>query len=450
MINDNIGIVVLSRIDSQRLYQKAIQKINNLTAIEILFNHLLDIEYPIILAIPSTKENDVLFDIAQNKGIEVYRSEKDIENECPTRRLLAVAEKYKFSHVVRITHDDILIDKLLLTKQIYFHIKGNNDYTYMSRCPEGIAGEIIRTSALKEIVLKLDRPCEFPCYYFKKEPYAWKEFYPPYEYQYTFRLTMDYEEDLLLLKILHLYLPLNFGTLDLINFLNKNRYLLNINHLPLITIYTCVYNCERFIEKTLHSIITQDINLHDIELIIIDDDSKDKSLKKIVEWYSKIKFEYQKRIKILSNTTNKGLTWCSNKALELARGRYIIRVDADDVLNENALSYMLQEIQKESSSGFISGYKEIDENDKIIKTINKNSYHPGCCLLIRKCVNDIKYREDIKYFDGVDFFDRFEKFYKLTFNPIPLWNYRRREGQKTSYNNLKERNEVLKELADKK
>ncbi len=439
-MESNIGIIVLARLNSQRLKEKVIQKINGKTTLEILLDHIINDKYQVILAIPQSKENDILEQIAIEKGVDVYRGDDD----CPTCRLLAVADQNNFEHIVRITCDDILIDQTLLRNQIKFHINGNNDYTYMARCPEGIAGEIIKVSALEKIIKKVDKSIEFPHYYFKKEGLKIKEFFPPFEYQYTFRVTMDYEADLMVLRILFLSLHEGFGTLDMINFLIMHKYLCQINHLPKITIYTCNYNTQDYITNCIDSVLAQ--TYEDYEFIILDDFSLDNSVNKILEYYSLLPIQKQKKIKILRNTKNEGLSACCNKILIEAKGKYIIRIDSDDLLKPDALEKMIEEIEKNNVQGVITSYYETDKDLNIINEVHKNNWHPAGSLLAKWCINELKYREDLQYFEGLDFFNRFIKFYKINFLDIPLWFYRKREGQKTSQNNLEERRKIKKEL----
>ena len=201
-INANIGIIVTARVKSSRLREKVLQRIKNRTAIEILIDHIVsdDNRYPVILAIPKSKDCDILQKIATDKGVEVYRGQDD----SPLHRLYQCAKHNGFEHVVRITADDILIDRDLLWNQINFHIKGNRDYTYMRQCPEGVAGEVMRVSALEKIVKSVgDSPVEFVSYYFKNDKFNVIEYYPPRDYRFFFRLTMDYEEDLTLIRLLY-------------------------------------------------------------------------------------------------------------------------------------------------------------------------------------------------------------------------------------------------------
>ena len=191
-----VGIVVTARVKSSRIPNKTLQQINGRSTIEILLDHVINDKYPVILAIPENPDDDQLAKIGEAKGIEVYRGEDD----SPLHRLYEVATQNGFEHVVRVTADDILIDKTLMLNQIQFHVRGGQDYTFMRRCPEGIATEVISTETLSKVIREVGKkPIEFTSYYVKRAADI-KEYYPPREYQWSFRLVMDYEEDLMLLR----------------------------------------------------------------------------------------------------------------------------------------------------------------------------------------------------------------------------------------------------------
>lgn len=424
-MNDSVGFVITVRLKSSRLKDKAIQRINGKTTIEILLDHLINNKYPIVMAIPKNPENDILERIAINKGIDVYRGEDD----SPLHRLTNCALKYNFDHVVRITADDILIDLTILFNQIKHHIRGQHEYTYCKRIPEGCAAEVIKVSVLEDIVNEIgDRPVEFTSYYLKNRCKTF-EYYPDMEYQYPFRLTMDYEEDLTLLRLIFACLPEPIGTLDIINFLKRHKYFLQINHLPQVTLYTCNYNTGKYIVDTIKSVLDQTVD--DFEYIIIDDCSTDNSIKIIQEFYSELPRPDQNRIKVLRNRKNRGLSASSNIALSMARGKYIMRIDSDDVIKPTILEDMISQMRFDGSHACLSGYYNTDEELKIKDEVRENMFHPACALILTWTANELKYSENLKFMEGKDFWDRFNKFYKYSFIKEPLWKYRRRPGQKT-------------------
>ncbi|MCE5336503.1 MAG: glycosyltransferase [Desulfobacteraceae bacterium] len=91
--------------------------------------------------------------------------------------------------------------------------------------------------------------------------------------------------------------------------------------IPTITVITAVYNCEKYVRESIDSTLQQ--TFPDFELILIDDGSTDGTLE-ILERYR------DERITLI-HQSNMGLAKSLNKGLWTARGKYIVRLDADDI-----------------------------------------------------------------------------------------------------------------------
>lgn len=91
----------------------------------------------------------------------------------------------------------------------------------------------------------------------------------------------------------------------------------------LVSIIMSVYNGEKFLSEAIESILNQ--TYRNIEFIIINDGSTDES-KSIIE-----KYLYDSRIKYLDNLTNKGLIYSLNLGIDKSKGKYIARMDCDDI-----------------------------------------------------------------------------------------------------------------------
>ena len=103
-----------------------------------------------------------------------------------------------------------------------------------------------------------------------------------------------------------------------------------------VSIIIPLYNREQLIERCLDSIATQALSQDQYEVLVIDDCSTDRSVE-IVENYTKIK-----NISIQTLPKNSGgASKPRNYGIELAKGRYTIFIDSDDLLSENALKIAL-------------------------------------------------------------------------------------------------------------
>lgn len=103
---------------------------------------------------------------------------------------------------------------------------------------------------------------------------------------------------------------------------------------PDISVVTAVYNGEGFLRQTLDSLLCQ--TAKNFEAIIIDDCSTD-STPEILKEYS----EKDDRIRVFRNEQNMRLANSLNRGTELARGKYIARLDADDICLPNRFEKQL-------------------------------------------------------------------------------------------------------------
>lgn len=422
--NANIGIVVLARLNSKRLKHKVLSLIGNKMAIEILLDNVINSHYPVILAIRENKEDDILEKIATEKGVQVYRGQDD----SPLHRLAECSKE--FDYVVRVTSDDILIDQIIMNNMIKFCINGNNEYVYVKKILEGVGVEIIKSTVLQKVANEIQDDIEYISYPIK-EKFRTKQYYPPPEYQFPYRLTLDYEEDLMLLRLVYASLSHPIGTLDIINFLKSHPYFTQINRLPTVTIYTSCYNQSEYIIDCLNSIMGQTYN--DFELLIFDDCSTDDTPKKLLNWYSELELCNTNKVKIIRNLTNLGLPGTCNKALEKSRGKYIIRIDSDDIMLENCLQKMVDLIKYDNTHAVYSGFKEVDENLDEFEISEPDFKHAGCVLFSRFACNELKFKDGIQYLEGKEFFNRFNKQYKYSTILEPLWLYRQHRDQRSKH-----------------
>ena len=96
------------------------------------------------------------------------------------------------------------------------------------------------------------------------------------------------------------------------------------NQKPLISIIMPVYNAANFLSQAIDSILNQTYS--HFEFIIIDDDSKDNSWK-IIKQYAK----KDNRIRAFKNQINLGVSLTSNIATSKTKGKFLVRMDADDI-----------------------------------------------------------------------------------------------------------------------
>ena len=96
---------------------------------------------------------------------------------------------------------------------------------------------------------------------------------------------------------------------------------------PKLSVIIPVYNTEKYIKRCLDSVLKAKIE--ETEIMIINDGSKDNSLKIIKEYANKYEF-----IRYVDKK-NEGLAATKNLGIMEAKGKYISFIDSDDTINEN-------------------------------------------------------------------------------------------------------------------
>lgn len=223
---------------------------------------------------------------------------------------------------------------------------------------------------------------------------------------------------------------------------------------PLITIYITNFNYEKFIKIAIDSVLSQ--SMQDYELFIIDDGSTDNS-KSIIENYrdkEKVSIIYQQ---------NKGLNITNNVAMRSANGKYLMRLDADDFLEKEALEKMSQALEKDEELGLVfpdyyyvdaqgsrTGIEQRHNFEKEVSLYDQPAH--GACTMIRlEFLKELGgYNESFTCQDGYDLWIKFITHHKVSNINIPLFSYRR-HGQNLTTNEdkiLKTRKQIKSVFVD--
>ena len=125
-----------------------------------------------------------------------------------------------------------------------------------------------------------------------------------------------------------------------------------------ISVIMSVYNGEKYLGRAIESILNQTFT--DYEFIIVNDGSADDSLK-IIKGYD------DKRILLINNDTNIGLTRSLNKAIEQARGEYIARQDADDISLANRFEEQVGYLEQHPDTALLgTSIYIMDEDGRVL------------------------------------------------------------------------------------
>ena len=174
-----------------------------------------------------------------------------------------------------------------------------------------------------------------------------------------------------------------------------------------ISIIVPIYNASKYLKKCLDSLVNQ--TKKELEFILINDGSTDDS-ESIIKSYSDDRIKYFKR-------SNHGIGKTRNFGINNASGKYIMFLDSDDYLEENACEVLYKKIEKEKLDVVVCDFYRVDSNskeeEKIISFKNtKLKNNPNLLLNINLAPwnkiyrsdllkdNNINFIEDLKYEDA--------------------------------------------------
>ena len=121
---------------------------------------------------------------------------------------------------------------------------------------------------------------------------------------------------------------------------------------PFFSVVLPIYNVERYLDRCINSILSQDFQ--DYEIILVDDGSKDRCPQMCDEWQGK-----DSRIKVI-HKENAGLGMARNTGLEMAEGKYIYFIDSDDYILPGLFSDVYSRLMKKEHDVVFYGVRRVD------------------------------------------------------------------------------------------
>lgn len=198
-----------------------------------------------------------------------------------------------------------------------------------------------------------------------------------------------------------------------------------------VSVIVAAYNQERFIGRCLRSLLHQNLPHTEYEIIVVNDGSTDRTAYALSQFCD----PQDSLVRVLANKTNQGLPAALNKGIRSARAPFIVRVDSDDFVNVNFLSFLLGYLEtNEKADAVACDYLVLDDKEKVLSRENCQKKPIACGIMFRKAqlmkigLHDEKFllheERDLRF--------RFEKKYKVFRLEIPLYRYRRHDGNLTS------------------
>lgn len=169
-----------------------------------------------------------------------------------------------------------------------------------------------------------------------------------------------------------------------------------LGDMALVSVIIPMYNSEKYIAEAVNSVLAQ--TYKDIEIILIDDCSKDKT-----DLIAQTFAESDERIYYLRLAKNSGAAVARNKGLELSQGRYIAFLDSDDLWEPQKLEKQIKVMEDEKVGFCYTSYSIIDSSGTIKKNkikikertvyndlLQKTLIATPTVLLDRNIVGDVK------------------------------------------------------------
>ncbi len=197
---------------------------------------------------------------------------------------------------------------------------------------------------------------------------------------------------------------------------------------PAVSVLIPARNVERYIGRAIRSVLSQRTpRCGDFEVIVVNDASEDRTAYALEL--------FREEIRILTNETRQGLPRSLNRAIKAARGKYVVRVDADDYVTDDYL-YLLSRFLDDNScmDAMACDYLLVDDDENVIGRRNCMEDPIGCGIMFRTdhLIDIGMYDDDFLMHEDRDLRIRFLDKYSIHRIELPLYRYRRHDANMTN------------------
>ena len=181
-----------------------------------------------------------------------------------------------------------------------------------------------------------------------------------------------------------------------------------------VSVIVPVYNSSKYLDDCIKSLINQTYGFENIELVLVNDGSKDNSLE--------ICKNYQKKYNniVIIDKENSGVSDTRNTGFEKSSGKYVMFLDSDDLINKDSIKYLSKFLDENDNVDFVISRVRMFEktnkwhymdyrfkDDKKFININEDitysQYHSTGILIRRTVIVDIRFDRTIKYGEDMKF-----------------------------------------------
>lgn len=209
-----------------------------------------------------------------------------------------------------------------------------------------------------------------------------------------------------------------------------------------VSIIIPVYNQEHYIGRCIRSVLAQKYAYDDYEVIVVNDASTDRT-----SYALKM---FQPDLRVIENPTNLGLPASLNVGIRAAKGRFVVRVDADDYVHKEYINVLSMHLTMNPRfDSVVCDYNLVSGNEQVLTTKNWLEEPIGCGIMFRveHLVELGLYDEDMLTHEDKDLLIRFLEKYNIHRVALPLYRYRRHDGNMT--NDQQAMSQYLRKLLEK-
>lgn len=194
--------------------------------------------------------------------------------------------------------------------------------------------------------------------------------------------------------------------------------------IPDVSVVITNYNYGKFLDRCIRSCLKQKhVNC---EIILVDDCSTDESMQAILPFMNEITF--------LKTEVNSGVAAAANLGISNAKGRFVVRVDADDFIHDEMCFFLSRYLQMNRDAFCVScDYFTVDEHENKIERKYASVENVSCGVMYRKklLIDAGCYNENMRHCEEEELRHRLGDFYKIHHLEMPLYRYRMHSHNKT-------------------
>jgi glycosyltransferase involved in cell wall biosynthesis len=195
----------------------------------------------------------------------------------------------------------------------------------------------------------------------------------------------------------------------------------------LVSVIVAAHDEERYVGRCIRSLLAQRFPREKFDIIVVDDGSTDRT--------PAILATFGNSVTVLRNDTNLGLPASLNRAITSTHSRLVVRVDADDYVNQSFLEVLYMFLTENPHFDAVScDYLLVDDREEVLQRGDAAKNPIACGIMFRteQLIDIGLYDESFLRHEDRDLRMRFLDRYSIHHIPLPLYRYRRHEDNITN------------------